>query len=86
MYLAKIRQRFNESLRKLAKLLDFPESQQNINFSTARHSFAIAMLNMDKPVEIISQALTISLWRSKHYLAKFSFTKMAKETYIDLSY
>ena len=87
MYLAKIRQRFNESLRKLAKLLDFPESQQDITFYTARHSFAMTMLNMDKPVEIISQALGHqSVETTKHYLAKFSSTRMAKETDIDLSY
>ena len=87
MYLAKIRQRFNESLRKLAKLLDFPESQQDITFYTARHSFAMSMLHLDKPVEIISQALGHqSVETTKHYLAKFSSTKMAKETDIDLSY
>ena len=87
MYLAKIRQRFNHSLRKIAKILEFPESQQDITSYTARHSFAMTMQNMDKPVEIISQALGHqSVETTKHYLAKFSSTKMAKETDIDLSY
>lgn len=87
MYLAKIRQRFNHSLRKIAKILEFPESQQDITSYTARHSFAMTMQNLDKPVEIISQALGHqSVETTKHYLAKFSSTKMAKETDIDLSY
>lgn len=87
MYLAKVRQRFNHSLRKLAKELGFPESQQKITSYTARHSFAMTMLNLDKSVEIISQALGHqSVETTKHYLAKFSSSKMAKETDIDLSY
>lgn len=87
MYLAKIRQRFNHSIRKIAKILEFPESQQDITSYTARHSFAMTMQNLDKPVEIISQALGHqSVETTKHYLAKFSSTKMAKETDIDLSY
>lgn len=87
MYIAKIRQRFNHSLRQIAKELGFPESQLNITSYTARHSFAMSMLHLDKPVEIISQALGHqSVETTKHYLAKFSSTKMAKETDIDLSY
>lgn len=87
MYLAKIRQRFNHSLRKIAQILEFPESQQDITSYTARHSFAMSMQHLDKPVEIISQALGHqSVETTKHYLAKFSSTKMAKETDIDLSY
>lgn len=87
MYIAKIRQRFNHSLREIAKILEFPESQQDITSYTARHSFAMTMQNLDKPVEIISQALGHqSVETTKHYLAKFSSTKMAKETDIDLSY
>ena len=87
MYLAKIRQRFNHSLRKIAKLLEFPEIQHDITSYTARHSFAMTMQNLDKPVEIISHALGHqSVETTKHYLARFSSTKMAKETDIDLSY
>lgn len=87
MYLAKVRQRFNHSLRKLAKELGFPESQQDITSYTARHSFAMTMLNLDKSIEVISQALGHqSVETTKHYLAKFSSSKMAKETDIDLSY
>lgn len=45
------------------------------------------MLNLDKPVEIISHALGHQFVETtKHWLAKFSSTKMAKETDIDLSY
>ena len=86
MYIAKIRQRFNHSLREIAKLLDFPESQRNITIYTARHSFAMTLKNKDKSIEIISQALGHqSVETTKHYLAKFSTTKMAEETDIDLT-
>ena len=85
--IAKIRQRFNHSLRQIAQELGFPESQLNITSYTARHSLAMSMLHLDKPVEIISQELGHqSVETTKHYLAKFSSTKMAKETDIDLSY
>ena len=84
-YLSQIRKRFNRSLREIAKALEFPESQQNITIYTARHSFAMTMLNNGKQVEIISQALGHkSPETTKHYLEKFSTTKMAKETFINL--
>ena len=68
-------------------MLDFQESQQDITFYTVSHSYATIMLNLDKPVEIISHALGHqSVETTKHWLAKFSSTKMAKETDIDLSY
>jgi integrase len=73
-------------LKKLAAVLELPESQQDLTIYTARHSFAMAMQNQDKPVEIISQALGHqSVETTKHYLEKFSTTRMAKETDIDLS-
>lgn len=85
-YLKQIRKRFNRSLKKLAAVLELPESQQDLTIYTARHSFAMAMQNQDKPVEIISQALGHqSVETTKHYLEKFSTTRMAKETDIDLS-
>lgn len=47
----------------------------------------MTMLNLDKSIEVISQALGHqSVETTKHYLAKFSSSKMAKETDIDLSY
>ena len=77
---------FNVSLHQIAKILKFPESQQNITIYTARHSFAMTLKNKDKSIEIISQALGHqSVETTKNYLAKFSTTKMAKETDIDLS-
>ena len=84
-YLMQVRKRFNASLKKIAKELMFPESQQNISIYTARHSFAMTLKNKDKSIEIISQALGHqSVETTKHYLAKFSTTKMAEETEIDL--
>ena len=85
-YLHQVRMRFNKSLKDIAKTLKLPESQQNITFYSARHSFAMTMQDKGKSVEIISQALGHqSVETTKHYLAKFSTTRMAEETTIDLS-
>ena len=85
-YLKQSRRRFNRNLKLLAKELGLPESQQDISIYTARHSFAMTLQNKGKSVEIISQALGHqSVETTKHYLAKFSTTKMAEETDIDLS-
>ena len=84
-YLSQVRKRCNHSLREIAKILDFPESQQNITIYTARHSFAMTLQTAEKPIEIISQALGHqSVETTKHYLAKFSTTRMAEETDINL--
>ena len=85
VYLMTIRKRFNKSLQELAKELELPESQRKITIYSARHSFAMTLQNSDKSVEIISQALGHqSVETTKHYLAKFSTTKMAEETDINL--
>ena len=85
-YIMQIRKRFNRSLKILAEQLELPESQRNLSIYSARHSFAMTMQNQGKPVEIISQALGHqSVETTKHYLAKFSTTRMADETDIDLS-
>lgn len=84
-YLSQVRKRCNHSLREIAQKLEFPESQQNITIYTARHSFAMTLQTAEKPIEIISQALGHqSVETTKHYLAKFSTTKMAEETDINL--
>ena len=85
-YIKQIRKRFNRSLKALAKELGLPESQQNISIYSARHSFAMTLQDKGKSVEIISQALGHqSVETTKHYLQKFSTTRMAEETDIDLS-
>jgi len=85
-YIMQIRKRFNRSLKKLAEELELPESQQKISIYSARHSFAMTLQDKGKSVEIISQALGHqSVETTKHYLQKFSTTKMAEETDIDLS-
>ncbi len=84
-YLLQVRKRCNRTLRKIAEILELPEGQRDITIYTARHSFAMTMLDEGKPVEIISQALGHqSVETTKHYLATFSTTTMAEETYIDL--
>ena len=84
-YIHQIRKRFNRSLKDIAKTIGLPESQQNISIYSARHSFAMTLQDKGKSVEIISQALGHqSVETTKHYLAKFSTTKMAEETDIDL--
>ena len=85
-YLSQKRKRFNHTLQKIAKELELPESQLKMTSYHARHSFAMALLDKGKSVEIISQALGHqSVETTKHYLAKFSTTRMAEETDIDLS-
>ena len=85
-YIMQIRKRFNRSLKALAKELGLPESQQNISIYSARHSFAMTLQDKGKSVEIISQALGHqSVETTKHDLQKFSTTRMAEETDIDLS-
>ena len=85
-YVLQILKRFNRSLKQLAKEIGLPESQQKLSIYSARHSFAMTLQNKNKPVEIISQALGHqSVETTKHYLEKFSTTRMAEETDIDLS-
>lgn len=85
-YLRQVRKRFNASLKQIATALELPESQRNITIYSARHSFAMSMRSNGKDIELISQALGHkSLSTTKHYLEKFSTTKMAKETSLDLS-
>lgn len=84
-YIHQIRKRFNRTLKKIAIAAELPESQQDISIYTARHSFAMTLQDKGKSVEIISQALGHqSVETTKHYLAKFSTTKMAEETDINL--
>lgn len=85
-YLHQVRMRCNKSLQEIAKALKFPESQQKITFYSARHSFAMSLRDMGRPLGIISQSLGHqSEDTTKHYLKKFSTSDMAKATYIDLS-
>lgn len=85
-YLKQVRKRFNKSLKKITEKLELPESERNISIYSARHSFAMTLQEKRKPVEIISQALGHkSVETTKHYLAKFSTSEMARETEIDLS-
>lgn len=85
-YIAQKRKRFNRKLKEIAKALDLPESQLNVTSYHARHSFAMALQEKGRSVEIISQALGHqSVETTKHYLAKFSTTTMAEQTDIDLS-
>jgi integrase len=84
-YLHQIRKRFNRSLKALAEEVGLPESQRKLSIYSARHSFAMTMKDKGKSVDIISQALGHqSVETTKHYLAKFSTTRMAEETEIDL--
>ena len=85
-YIHQIRKRFNRSLKEIAHRLKLPESQLKISIYSARHSFAMNLLvDKGKSVDVISQALGHqSVKTTRHYLDKFSTTKMAEETYIDL--
>lgn len=85
-YLSQVRKRFNRSLREIAKKLELPDSQLDITSYTTRHSFAMTLLTIDKPIEIISQALGHKdVKTTEHYIEGFSTTRMAEETDIDLA-
>lgn len=85
VYLQQSRKKFNRHLKDVAKELKLPESQQDISIYTARHSFAMYLQNKGTAVEFISEALGHqSVKTTKHYLAKFSTTKMAEVTNINL--
>lgn len=84
-YVAQKRKRFNAMLKKMALELNLPESQLNLTSYHARHSFAMALQRKGTSVDYISQSLGHqSVKTTKHYLARFSTTKMAEETYINL--
>ena len=85
-YLSQVRKRFNRSLREIAQKLNLPDSQLDITSYTTRHSFAMTMLTIGKPKEIIGQALGHKDPKTtEHYLEGFSTTRMAKETDINLA-
>ena len=84
-YLAQKRQRFNASLKEIAKELDFPKSQLNVTSYHARHSLAMYMFNEQKSIEVISQTLGHqSVKVTKHYLAGFSSKRLSDLKRIDL--
>ena len=85
VYLQQSRKKFNRHLKEVAKELKFPESQQDISIYTARHSFAMYLQNKGIAIEYISEALGHqSIKTTRHYLDKFSTTKMAEVTSINL--
>ena len=85
VYLQQSRKKFNRHLKDVAKELKFPESQQDISIYTARHSFAMYLQNKGIAIEYISEALGHqSIKTTRHYLDKFSTTKMAEVTSINL--
>lgn len=85
-YLAQKRQRFNASLKEIAKELEFPRSQLNVTSYHARHSLAMYMFNEQKSIEVISQTLGHqSVKTTKHYLAGFSSKRLSDLKRIDLS-
>ena len=84
-YLAQKRQRFNASLKEIAKELKFPKSQLNVTSYHARHSLAMYMFNEQKSIEVISQTLGHqSVKTTKHYLAGFSSKRLSDLKRIDL--
>ena len=85
VYLQQSRKKFNRHLKDVAKELKFPESQRDISIYTARHSFAMYLQNKGIAIEYISEALGHqSIKTTRHYLDKFSTTKMAEVTSINL--
>jgi len=75
------RKRYAKGLKKIAKLLEFPEALLDISTYYSRHSYAMAMLASGRSTEIISQALGHEdLKTTKIYLDSFSSDFLANES------
>ncbi|MBR3440920.1 MAG: site-specific integrase [Bacteroidales bacterium] len=84
-YLDKKRKMFNRRMKAIAKELEFPESQKKISAYWARHTFAMAMFNLGRSTEAISQALGHADTRTTEiYLEGFDTAKMAELTDVGL--
>lgn len=83
-HIDQFRDRFNQALREVAELLEFPESCRDIAAYTARHSFAMAMLERGERTETISEALGHQdMATTKNYLNRFSNEYMKAHTEFD---
>lgn len=75
------RKRYNGYLKEIAKELNFPESLCNVSTYFSRHSYAMAMRNAGKSIEVIQEALGHdSIKTTKVYLESFDSDMLANES------
>ncbi|MDH6356950.1 site-specific integrase [Parabacteroides sp. PF5-9] len=75
------RNKYSKYLKEIAKELDFPEALSKISTYYSRHSYAMAMLNSGKSMEVIQQALGHEdLATTKIYLDSFDTDYLANES------
>lgn len=51
------RKKFNKYLKRMAKLMEFPEGLEDLSTYFARHSFAMTLFNKTKSIDIVSAGL-----------------------------
>lgn len=75
------RKKFNKYLKKMAKIMEFPEGLEDLSTYFARHSFAMSLFNKTKSIDIVSAGLHhASTETTKIYLEGFGKDEIAEMT------
>lgn len=75
------RKKFNKYLKRMAKLMEFPEGLEDLSTYLARHSFAMTLFNKTKSIDIVSAGLHhASTETTKIYLEGFGKDEIAEMT------
>lgn len=75
------RKKFNRYLKKMAKIMEFPEGLEDLSTYFARHSFAMSLFNKTKSIDIVSAGLHhASTETTKIYLEGFGKDEIAEMT------
>lgn len=75
------RKKFNKYLKKMAKIMEFPEGLDDLSTYFARHSFAMTLFNKTKSIDIVSAGLHhASTETTKIYLEGFGKDEIAEMT------
>lgn len=75
------RKKFNKYLKKMAKIMEFPEGLEDLSTYFARHSFAMTLFNKTKSIDIVSAGLHhASTETTKIYLEGFGKDEIAEMT------
>ena len=75
------RKKFNKYLKKMAKIMEFPEGLEGLSTYFARHSFAMTLFNKTKSIDIVSAGLHhASTETTKIYLEGFGKDEIAEMT------
>lgn len=80
-HISEKRKKFNKYLKKMAKIMDFPEGLADLSTYFARHSFAMTLFNKTKSIDIVSAGLHhASTETTKIYLEGFGKDEIAEMT------